>query len=166
MLGKKYVMTVKDNLTRYSWVYFLERKSDATEKLGRVFVHLSGPKSIPSLLGKKYVMIVKDGFTRYSWVFFFERKSDAAEAFRKFLADVRADGLPSEVETVRSDNGGEFFGGDFECACRQYCIKQEFTNAKSPELNGVTERALGIIQNAALAARIQAPILFLSLIHI
>ena len=31
---------------------------------------------------------------------------------------------------------------------------------KSPELNGVTERALRIIQNAALAARIQAPILF------
>ena len=44
--------------------------------------------------------------------------------------------------------------------CRQYCVKQEFTNAKSPELNGVAERALGIIQNAALAARIQAPILF------
>ena len=44
--------------------------------------------------------------------------------------------------------------------CRQYCIKQEVTNAKSPELNGVAERALGIIQNAALAARIKAPILF------
>ena len=44
--------------------------------------------------------------------------------------------------------------------CRRYCIKQEFTNAKSPELNGVAERALGIIQNATLAARIHAPILF------
>ena len=42
----------------------------------------------------------------------------------------------------------------------QYFIKQEFTNAKSPEMNGVAERAPGIIQNAALAARIQAPILF------
>ena len=44
--------------------------------------------------------------------------------------------------------------------CRQYCIKWELTNAKCPELNGVAERALGIIQNAALAARIKAPILF------
>ena len=135
-------------------------KSRATKKLGRVFVDLSGPKSIPSLLGKKYVMIVKDDFTRYAWVYFLERKSDAADAFRKFLADVRGDGVPSEVERVRSDNGGEFFGGEFGDVCRQYCIKQEFTNAKSPELNGVAERALGIIQNAALAARIQAPILF------
>ena len=37
--------------------------------------------------------------------------SDAAEGFRKFLADVRADGVPSKVDNVRSDNGGEFFGG-------------------------------------------------------
>ena len=42
---------------------------------------------------------------------------------------------------------------------RQYCIKEEFTNRKSPEANGVADRALGITQNAALAARIQAPIL-------
>ena len=135
-------------------------KSRATEKLGRVFVDLSGPKSTHSLLGKKYVMMVKDDFTRYSWVYFLERKSDAVEAFRKFLADIRADGVPLEVEMVRSDYGGEFFDGDFGYVCRQYCIKQEFTNAKCPELNGVAERAFGIIQNAVLAARIQAPILF------
>lgn len=40
----------------------------ATEKLGRVFVGLSGPKGTRSLLGKRYVIIVKDYFTRYSWV--------------------------------------------------------------------------------------------------
>ena len=105
-------------------------------------------------------MIVKDDFTRYSWVYFLERKSDAAEAFRKFLADVRADGVPSEAEIVRSDNGGELFGGDFGYVCRQYCTKQEFINAKCPELNGIAERVLGVIKNGALAARIQAPILF------
>ena len=40
-------------------------------------------------------------------------ESDAADAFRKFLADVRADSVPSEVERARSDNGGEFVRGDF-----------------------------------------------------
>ena len=44
--------------------------------------------------------------------------------------------------------------------CKQFCIKQEFTNAESPKQNGLVERALGIIQNAALAACIQAPIIF------
>ena len=105
-------------------------------------------------------MIVKDDITLYAWVYFLEGKSDAADAFRKFLADVRGDGVPSEVERVRSDNGIEFFGGKFGDVCRQHCVSQELTNAKSPELNGVAERALGIIQNAALAARIQVSILF------
>ena len=41
-------------------------KSRATKKLGRVFVDLSGPKSIPSLLGKKYINLVKDDFTWYA----------------------------------------------------------------------------------------------------
>ena len=112
-------------------------RSRAMDQLERVFVGLSGPNSTHSLLGKKYVMLVKDDFTRYSWVYFLECMSDAADAFRKFLAYVRADSVPSKVEIVRSDNGGEFFGGDFGEVCRQYCIKQEFTNAKSPELNGV-----------------------------
>ena len=40
-------------------------KSRATKKLGRVFVYLSGPESILSLLGKND-MIVKDDCTRYA----------------------------------------------------------------------------------------------------
>ena len=44
--------------------------------------------------------------------------------------------------------------------CKQVSIKQEFTNADRPKQNGAVERALGIIQNAALAACIQAPIIF------
>ena len=45
---------------------------------------------------------------------FLKHKSDAASAFRSFLASVRADGKPSLVEIVRSDNGGEFFRGKLE----------------------------------------------------
>ena len=48
---------------------------------------------------------------------FLNNKSDAGSAFRSFLASVRADGVPSLVEIVRSDNGGEFFGGNLHlCA--------------------------------------------------
>ena len=75
-------------------------------------------------------MILKDDFTRYAWVDLLERKFDAADAFRNLLADVRRDDVPSEVERVRSDNGGEFFGGEFGDVCRQYCVNQEFINAK------------------------------------
>ena len=73
---------------------------------------------------------------------------------------MRADGIPSLVEIVRSDNGGEFFGGEFASVCFELLIKQEFTPAYSPQNNGVAERGLGLLEEAAMAARIQAKVLF------
>ena len=72
----------------------------------------------------------------------------------------RADGVPSKVDMVMSDNEEEFFGGDFGEACKQQCVKQGFTNADSPKQNGEVERAHCIIQNVGLVACIQAPIIF------
>ena len=83
-------------------------------------------------------------------------KSDVAELFEQFLADTRADGAPFKVVIVRSDGAGEFRGGKFGYLCRSRGIKQEFTTADSPQFNGVTERALGLIETAAMADRIQA----------
>ena len=111
-----------------------------------------------SIGGKRYTLIVRDDCTRFNRVYFY--KSDAASAFESFLAEVRADGIPSTVMAVRSDNGREFFGGAFGELCRKRCIKQEFTPADSPKYNGVAERALGLINDAATAARIQATELY------
>ena len=88
------------------------------------------------------------------------RKSDAAEMFKQFLADTRAGGVPLQVVTVQSDGGGEFCGGKFGDLCPSRCIKQEFTTAGSSQFNGVAERALGLIETAAMAGRIQARELF------
>ena len=90
-------------------------------------------------------MVVKDNVFRYAWVYFLKHTSEAVDAFRKVLADIRADGVPSKVEIVRSDDGGEFDCGEIGEVCKQYCIEQEFTNANRPKQNGVVERALGII---------------------
>ncbi|CAB1105000.1 unnamed protein product [Ectocarpus sp. CCAP 1310/34] len=114
----------------------------AAKKLQRVFVDLSG-KSIG-----------------WNCVYFLKHKSDAAEAFERYLAENRAHGAPSDVMVVRSDNVREVFEGEFGRVCRKYCIKQEFTHAHSLEYNGVAERALNLIKDAALAARIQAPTLY------
>ena len=62
--------------------------------------------------------------------------------------------------TVQFDGGGEFFGEKFSDLCRSRCIKQQFTTADSPQSNGVAERALGVIETAAMAGRIQARELF------
>ena len=85
----------------------------ADKKLGRVFVDLSGPKVVESDGGKRYTLIVRDDFSRYTWVYFMRHKSDAVETFKQFLSDTRADGVPSQVVTVRSDGGGDFCRGKF-----------------------------------------------------
>ena len=71
-----------------------------------------------------------------------------------------SDGIPSLVEIVRSDNGGEFFGGEFSSVCNELLIEQALTPAYSPQYNGVAERGLGLIEEAAMAARIQAKVIF------
>ena len=44
--------------------------------------------------------------------------------------------------------------------CNELLIKQEFTPAYSSQYNSVAERGLGLIEEAAMAARIQAKVLF------
>ena len=93
-------------------------------------------------------------------MYFMCHKSDAAETFRHFSADNCATVFSSDVETLRSDDGREFLEGAFGALCRKYNLTQEFTSASSPQFNGVAKRALGLIEAAALAAKIQASILF------
>ena len=121
---------------------------------------LIGHKVVKSDGEKRYTLIVCDNFSRYTWVYFIRHKSDAAETFKQFPSDTRSDGVPSQVVIVRSDGGGQFCGRKFGGLCRSRCIKQEFITADSPQFNGVAERALGLIETAARAGRIQARELF------
>ena len=135
-------------------------KTQADKKLERVFVGFSEKTAVPSIGGKRYTRIVRDDHTRSTCVYFLAKKSDAASASESFLAEVRADGTPSAIICVRSDNGGELFEGEFGTLCRKRGIKQEFTPSDSPKYNGVAERALALISDTALATRIQAPVLY------
>ena len=94
-------------------------------------------KDAASIGGKHYPMIVKDDFTRRGWLYFLRNKSDAASAFRSFLASVRADRLPSLVEIVRSDNGGEFSVGNLNP-----CAMNFRSNKSSPRLTAPNSMVL------------------------
>ncbi|CAM9701555.1 unnamed protein product, partial [Ascophyllum nodosum] len=121
---------------------------------------LADHHGVPSIDRKWYTLIVRGDCTRFTPVYFLGKKSDAASAFESILEEVRAEGTPSVVMAVRSENGGKFFGGDFGKLCRKRGIKQEFTLADSPKCNDAAERALALINDSALAARIQASVLY------
>ena len=96
----------------------------ADKKLQRVFVDLSGKMAVPGIGGKWYTLIVRNDCTRFTRAYFLGKKLDAANAFESFLAEVREDGTPSADIAVRSDNGGELFGGDSGKLCRKRGIRR------------------------------------------
>ena len=132
----------------------------ADKKLQRVFVDLSGKMPVPNTGRKWYTLIVRDDCPRFTRVYFIGKTSDAARAFESFLAEVRADGTPPVVMATRPDNGRGVFEWDFRKLCRKCDIRQVFTPADSPKYNDVAERALALTNDTALAARIQAPVLY------
>ncbi|CAM9389968.1 unnamed protein product, partial [Sphacelaria rigidula] len=124
----------------------------AAKSAPRVFVDLSGPKPVKSYGGKSYTMMVRHDHSRHTKLYFLRKKDEAKIYFAKYIAWVS----PRKIDIVRSDDGGEFLEGAFGELCDRKNIKQEKTTADSPQFNGVAERALGIIETAGLAARIQA----------
>ena len=55
----------------------------AQNKLGGVFVDLSGRKDVASLGRKHYAMIIRDDYSRKSWLYFLRRRSDSDSAFNR-----------------------------------------------------------------------------------
>ena len=125
----------------------------------RVFVDLSG-KRPPSAGGAMYLMKIVDDFSRLGWPHYLKKKSDAAPVFAKFLADIRADGCPSVVECVRSDNGTEFLNVEFRALLNSHCVHQELTPVASPKHDGVVERRIACKLELAMVSCLEAKRLF------
>ena len=75
--------------------------SHENKRLSRVFADLGGNKHVASMGENKYPVIVRDDFSRYVWLYFIRHTFDATEEFKQFLADLRVEGIPSEVVVVR-----------------------------------------------------------------
>ena len=130
-----------------------ECRSD--ERLGRVFVDLSGKKAVPSHGKNLYTMVFRDDKTRMTWEYYLRSKDEAPIGLEKWLAEIRDVGVP---KIIRSDDASELRGGRFGEICRVLRIKREFTSADRPQLNGVAERGLTLIAKLAKASAIQAKV--------
>ena len=72
-------------------------KSRLTKPCARLSVGLSGKRPASSG-GHHYVMTIVVDFSRFEWTYFLKEKSDVPAVFAGFLADIRAQGIPSIVE--------------------------------------------------------------------
>ncbi|GJQ92388.1 ribonuclease H-like domain-containing protein [Tanacetum coccineum] len=76
---------------------------------------------------------------RFSWVFFLATKDETSGILQNFIRQIKNQ-LNHRVKIIRSDNHTEFKNRDMLEFCGNKGIKQEYSNARTPQQNGVAER--------------------------
>ncbi|GKA84379.1 ribonuclease H-like domain-containing protein, partial [Tanacetum coccineum] len=75
----------------------------------------------------------------FSWVFFLRTKDETSGILKDFIRQIENQ-LNQKVKTIRCDNGTEFKNRDVIEFCGLKGIKREYSNARTPQQNGVAER--------------------------
>ncbi|GJZ33951.1 putative ribonuclease H-like domain-containing protein [Tanacetum coccineum] len=110
-----------------------------TEPLHTLHMDLFGPTSVKSINHASYCLVITDDCTRFSWVFFLATKDETSSILQNFVRQIENQ-LSHRVKIMRSDNGTEFKNRDMLEFCGNKGIKQEYSNARTPQQNGVAER--------------------------
>lgn len=77
-----------------------------------------------------------------------KEKSEVFKFFKQYVQRVEVE-MGHAVNTIRSDNGGELIGGDFEDWMKQKGIRHETSAPYTPQQNGVSERKNRTVVEAA-----------------
>lgn len=78
-------------------------------RFGRVSTDLVSPRKVEAVSGNQYALRSRDDFSRFTWAHPIRQKLDVPPAFKRFLADLRAEG---DIERLRTDGGGECISED------------------------------------------------------
>jgi len=87
-----------------------------------------------------YIFTVLDDYSRVIFVELLEEKGEAAEKLKNLII-LKENQSRLKLKAIRSDNGGEFTGKRLEEWMKEKGIKHEFSPARTPQCNGVIERA-------------------------
>jgi transposase InsO family protein len=98
-----------------------------------------GPVSDPSLGKFVYYVSFIDEFLRNTWIYFLRNKSKVFDMFKEFKALVENQ-TEIKIKVLRTDNGREFFGNEFEELCKKCGIERKNNTPYTPQHNGVVER--------------------------
>jgi hypothetical protein len=93
---------------KQSQVRFTSGATRAKGILELIHSDVFGPVPVPSLGKYVYYVSFIDDFSRNTWIYFLRKKSEVFDKFKEFKALV-----------LRTDNGGEFYGNEFEELCKK-----------------------------------------------
>ncbi|GJV41338.1 putative ribonuclease H-like domain-containing protein [Tanacetum coccineum] len=123
--------------------------SSISQPLQLLHMDLFGPTSVRSINHKTYCLVITDDFSRFSWVFFLRTKDKTSAILKDFIRQIENQ-LNKKVKTIRCDNGTEFKNRDLIEFCGSKGINREYSNARTPQQNGVAERKNRTLIEAAI----------------
>jgi transposase InsO family protein len=94
---------------------------------------------VPSLGKSVYYVSFIDDFSRNTWIYFLRKKSEVFDKFKEFKALVENQ-TEKKIKVLRTNNGGELCGNEFEYFSRKCDIARQKTTPYTPQKNGVAER--------------------------
>ncbi|CAI7857857.1 unnamed protein product [Closterium sp. NIES-54] len=124
-------------------------RGGAKAPLELVHMDVVGPTRAPSLLGSRYFLTIVDDHTRAVWVYPLKTKGEVATAVLKEWMPRAQRESGHKVKVIRTDNGGEFIGADFESVLKKKGIQHQLTVPYNPQQNGVAERFNRTVQEGS-----------------
>ncbi|GJX39954.1 putative ribonuclease H-like domain-containing protein [Tanacetum coccineum] len=88
---------------------------------------------------KMYCLVVTDDYSRFTWVFFLATKDETSGILKSFITGIE-NLVDHKVKVIRCDNGTEFKNKEMNQFCEMKGILRQYSVARTPQQNGVTER--------------------------
>ncbi|CAI7808523.1 unnamed protein product [Closterium sp. NIES-53] len=145
--------------TKFTKFPFSSGTGPAKAPLAHVHMDLVGPTRAPSLLGSRYFLTIVDDHTRAMWVYPLKTKGEVAVAVLKEWMPRAQRESGHKVKVIRTDNGGEFIGADFESVLKKKGIQHQLTVPYNPQQNGVAERFNRTLQEGYESKSVREPLL-------
>ncbi|CAI7827414.1 unnamed protein product, partial [Closterium sp. NIES-54] len=133
--------------TKFTKFPFSSGTGPAKAPLALVHMDVLGPTRAPSLSGSRYFLTIVDDHTRAVWVYPLKTKGEVAAAVLKEWMPRAQRESGHKVKVIRTDNGGEFIGADFEAVLKKKGIQHQLTVPYNPQQNGVA-----LVKNRVLAS--------------
>jgi transposase InsO family protein len=123
--------------------------SRARRPLELIHTDLKGPMPA-SNGGARYLMVIMDDCTRYVWEQPLRTKGEAAQSLLWYIAQANNlfSHLRYRVQTVRSDNGGEYLSTALRNELADLGITAQYTTPHTPQQNGAAERMMRTLVEA------------------
>ncbi|CAI7773141.1 unnamed protein product [Closterium sp. NIES-53] len=134
--------------TKFTKFLFSSDTGPARAPLALVHIYVVGPTKALSLSGSRYFLTIVDDHTHVVWVYPLKTKGEVAAAVLKEWMPRAQRESAHKVKVIRTDNGGEFIGADFEAVLKKG-IQYKLTMPYNPQQNVVAERFNRTLQEGA-----------------